>query len=617
MELFILLILSFCCCQAKFLEGEEIDCDDPKVFKAVDLALRAYNNRREGNKFTLVQVLEARETAGPDVKHLVKYEVKETSCAVGHRSRWQECVHASVADLGMCVANVHLDTYSTVSQTCTILPAPKEDITSGAGCRGCWSPITNDSQDLLPIVRYTIRKFNSQSDHPSHFEVGKITNAQRQVVSGWRYKFEYSIKETNCSKAAFAELTPACRPIPGGRAGICKVDAYVNISDTLAYAVQDCTFQAPKKEISAGCLGCWSPLTNDSLALLPIVRYTIRKFNSQNDHPSHFEVGKITNAQRQVVSGWRYKFEYSIKETNCSKAVFAELTAACRPIPGGRAGNCEVTAYVNISNTLVYAVQDCKLQEVAPLVCLGCPRKIAIDHPDMLTALHIALEKYNNESSDSFHYKVQQITSALSQVVAGIRYLVDFTVIKTNCSKDNFQELRKTCTSVQHSNPLDCNTIIYVRPHESQTFPHVTCTKIKKVKNGNLTDYEAMPPLIQPRLSILNSQGAKIHSLFTVIDSSRTRTSCSIPSCKDNLPRVQKEPLCSGMELFILLILSFCCCQAKFLEGEEVDCNDPEVFKAVDLALRAYNDRREGNQFALVQVLEARETVSTFCAAAV
>ncbi|XP_066477654.1 kininogen-1 [Tiliqua scincoides] len=236
MELFILLVLSFCCCRAGALEGQGIDCDDPKVFNAVDLALQAYNDRKDGNQFALVQVLDARQTAGPGTNLLVKYRIKETSCAVGH-GRWQKCEYSSDPDSGYCEAQVHsTGSASSVSQTCTILPAPERVFTPVAPCPGCWYSIPNDSDELLPIVRHTIRQFNNQSEHPSFFEAGEISDAQSQVVSGRNYKFVYSIKETNCSKAEFSDLMPACKPIPRGRLGNCQVTAYVSISNTLVVA---------------------------------------------------------------------------------------------------------------------------------------------------------------------------------------------------------------------------------------------------------------------------------------------------------------------------------------------------------------------------------------------
>ncbi|NWQ74562.1 KNG1 protein, partial [Columbina picui] len=61
------------------------------------------------------------------------------------------------------------------------------------------------------------------------------------------------------------------------------------------------------------------------------------------------------------------------------------------------------------------------------------------------------------------------------------------------------------------------------------------------------------------------------------------------------------------------LILALCCSflssRATPLPFEYLDCDDPDVFKAVDTALKEYNgDRATGNQFALYMVMEAKRT---------
>lgn len=86
-----------------------------------------------------------------------------------------------------------------------------------------------------------------------------------------------------------------------------------------------------------------------------------------------------------------------------------------------------------------------------------------------------------------------------------------------------------------------------------------------------------------------------------------------------------KEPSNSGglfhaiMKAFIVLAL---CCSffssSEFLSiplaFEFLDCDDPDVFKAVDEALKKYNeDKATGNQFALYVVMEAKRTVSRLC----
>lgn len=48
--------------------------------------------------------------------------------------------------------------------------------------------------------------------------------------------------------------------------------------------------------------------------------------------------------------------------------------------------------------------------------------------------------------------------------------------------------------------------------------------------------------------------------------------------------------------------------------SEEIDCNDEDLFKAVDTALKKYNSRNQsGNQFVLYRVTEGTRTVSELC----
>uniref|UniRef100_A0A8C4XZC6 Cystatin domain-containing protein n=1 Tax=Gopherus evgoodei TaxID=1825980 RepID=A0A8C4XZC6_9SAUR len=70
------------------------------------------------------------------------------------------------------------------------------------------------------------------------------------------------------------------------------------------------------------------------------------------------------------------------------------------------------------------------------------------------------------------------------------------------------------------------------------------------------------------------------------------------------------------MKLSTVLVLccSFFSSRAKPLSTQDADCDDPDVFEAVDIALRKYNgDKTDGNQFALYMVMEAKRLVSKLC----
>ncbi|KAJ7324723.1 hypothetical protein JRQ81_017743, partial [Phrynocephalus forsythii] len=363
MELLIFLfLLSICGCQAIPLQGEPADCDDPEVFQAVDLALQAHNReQKHSHLFALNVVLEANRTAGPGKNFVVKYRLRETSCPVDRNVPWQNCefLPSSEGDTGECEAEVHYDdsiNFSSIEQICKITPAH-----------------------------------------------GKVTHSH------------------------------------------------------------------------FGCLGCWHNMDPKSVELVPIVRHAIGKFNNQSNKQSLFDVGEIIKAQRQVVAGWNYKFEYSIKETNCSKEKFLDVTPECKLIPAGDEGTCTVEAYVDIKNTLVRAEPKCKFAVVEQSICVGCPKTIPTDSEDLKEPLNAALAKYNSESDGEFYYKVDKVTKATAQVVAGVMYRVEFDIKKTNCSKAEFDKLSNDCIAAEESVPLSCTASVYVRAWENEIIPKVTC----------------------------------------------------------------------------------------------------------------------------------------------
>lgn len=48
--------------------------------------------------------------------------------------------------------------------------------------------------------------------------------------------------------------------------------------------------------------------------------------------------------------------------------------------------------------------------------------------------------------------------------------------------------------------------------------------------------------------------------------------------------------------------------------SQEIDCNDEDVFKSADVALKAYNNENQsGNKFVLYRITEVTKTVSELC----
>ncbi|XP_048362896.1 kininogen-1 [Sphaerodactylus townsendi] len=374
MKFFVLLVLSFCCCHATPLPAQEVDCNDPDVFNAVDLALKKLNGARtHGNQFALVVVTEARRTDAPGTSFLVsvKYKITETVCAVGEEIPWQKCEFREPleAESGECSAEIYIDNFinfSNVSQECRIVPGEGKVTASRATCTGC---------------------------RPHHRLAAKTTGLLEQGS------------------------------------------------------------------------------------------------------------GILRKPQRsQVVAGWNYAFEYLVQETNCSKAEFPDLTPACKRIPEGRIGKCVAVAHINMTKGLSYAVQECGLQVMEDVVspsrsCPGCPRSLETNSSKLEMPMKAALEKYNLESNDEAYYKVEEISKATAQVVAGTKYDIEFIIVKTNCSKADFQELNEDCSPKEGGEKLQCTASIHVIPWKSEIFPNVTC---EPHQHRRMSMFYAWPPGMTP-----------------------------------------------------------------------------------------------------------------------
>ncbi|NWV13711.1 KNG1 protein, partial [Ptilonorhynchus violaceus] len=215
------IVLALCCSffssRATPLPFEFSDCDDPGVFKAVDVALKKYNEDRvTGNQFALYVVMEAKRTAGPDPQFYVKYQIVETTCATEENKSWQHCHYKVPAEAktGECTARVHMndaDKTTNVSQDCKIFSDVSKIKLTKAQCLGCFHPISSDGSEVSEILTKAIQKFNKHSDEPVLFKLVEIKEAKRQVVAGWNYNIKYDIEETNCSKDQFPDLTPECK----------------------------------------------------------------------------------------------------------------------------------------------------------------------------------------------------------------------------------------------------------------------------------------------------------------------------------------------------------------------------------------------------------------------
>ncbi|KAI6051520.1 kininogen-1 isoform X1 [Marmota monax] len=349
---------------------EEIDCDDEDVFKAVDAALKNYNNRiQSGNQFVLYRVTEVNKTVGSETFYSLKYQIKEGDCPVQSGKTWQDCDYKGVeeAATGECTATVgkrESTKFSVATQICQIIPAEGPVVTAQYTCRGCVYPISTESPDLEPILKHAIQHFNNNTKHSHLFALGEVKRAQRQVVAGWNYEITYSIVQTDCLKKDFLLLTPDCKSLSDGDVGECTDSAYVDPQLRIASFSQNCNIHSGKDLVKPHpkiCPGCPFEIPLDSPELAEALTHSITKLNAENNETFYFKIDTVKRATAQVVAGKKFFIEFTARETTCSKEDNTELTESCETKNPGQSLSCNAEVYVIPWEQKVYPTINCQV----------------------------------------------------------------------------------------------------------------------------------------------------------------------------------------------------------------------------------------------------------------
>lgn len=332
-------------------QPQEVDCNDEDVFKAVDAALKKYNNgSRSGNQFVLYRITEVIKMGDDNIFYSVKYEVKEGDCPVQSGKTWQDCDYKEPeqAATGECMATIGKKwnmEFLVTTQTCSITPAEGPVVTSQYDCYGCMHTLRTVPSDFDPVLRHAIQHFNNHTDHSHLFVLKEVKRAQRQVVSGWNYEVTYLIQQTNCSKENFKFLTQDCKALFNGDTGKCTDLAYMDPQLRIASFSQKCGI-LPGDDFMIGCMGCPSEIPVDHPNLKEALAHSTTKLNAENNATFYFKIESVHRATSQVVAGTNYFIDFTARETTCSKENNKELTESCEINKLGEILRCAANVYV-------------------------------------------------------------------------------------------------------------------------------------------------------------------------------------------------------------------------------------------------------------------------------
>ncbi|NXH17002.1 KNG1 protein, partial [Bucco capensis] len=196
-----------------------------------------------------------------------------------------------------------------------------------------------DDPDVFTAVDTALKKYNGDRATGSQFALYMVMEAKRTASPDTQFYVKYRIKETTCAIEENKLWQDCDYKVPAeAKTGECTARVHLNNAEKTSNVSQDCRIfpaVSPITVTKATCLGCFHPISSDSLEVSGILEKAIQKFNTHSAELALFKLVEIKEAKRQVVAGWNYAIKYEIEETNCSKDLVQDLTPECKPTSRG------------------------------------------------------------------------------------------------------------------------------------------------------------------------------------------------------------------------------------------------------------------------------------------
>nr|KAF6477792.1 kininogen 1 [Molossus molossus] len=363
-----------------------------------------------------------------------------------------------------------------------------------------------NNEDVFKAVDAALKKYNSQSSSGNQFVLYRITEVTKTKDENTFYSVKYEIKEGDCPVQS-DKTWQDCDYKESEHAATGECTATVGKRENMKFSVatQTCNITPGKGSVVTSqydCLGCVHPISTTSPELDPVLGHAIQHFNNHTDRSHLFALKEVKKAQRQVVAGWNYEVTYVIEQTNCSKKDFLFLTPDCKSLLNGDTGECTDHAYMDPQLKIASFSQKCDLfpgEDFVPpptLRCVGCPKKIPVDSPELEEPLRHSITKLNAENNGTFYFKIDVVETATTQVVSGVKYVIEFTARETTCSKETNKELTKNCEANKLGEILRCTANVYIVPWENKVYPTVNCQPVA------MTSLMKRPPGFSPFRSV-------------------------------------------------------------------------------------------------------------------
>ncbi|NP_001009628.1 T-kininogen 2 precursor [Rattus norvegicus] len=355
----------------------------------------------------------------------------------------------------------------------------------------------------------------------------------------------------------------------------------------------------------------------------------LKKYNAELESGNQFLLYRVTEGTKKDGAETLYSFKYQIKEGNCS--VQSGLTwqdCDFKDAEEAATGECTTTLGKK-ENKFSVATQICNItpgkgpKKTEEDLCVGCFQPIPMDSSDLKPVLKHAVEHFNNNTKHTHLFALTEVKSAHSQVVAGMNYKIIYSIVQTNCSKEDFPFLREDCVPLPYGDHGECRGHTYVDIHNTIAGFSQSCdlypgddlfSLLPKKCFGCPKNIPVDSPELKEALghSIAQLNAQHNHLFYFKIDTVKKATSQVVAGTKYVIEFIARETNCSKQTNTELTAD----CETKHL-GQSLNCNanvymrpwENKVVPTVRCqALDMMISRPPGfSPFRLVQVQETKE----------
>jgi hypothetical protein len=164
----------------------------------------------------------------------------------------------------------------------------------------------------------------------------------------------------------------------------------------------------------------------------------------------NYSLVEVVSAQSQVVAGLNYFIQIRMKQASCKRNCQIE--------------KCDLEIYdrkwENFRNLTNFDCIKLKKQQR-----LGALTEIPLTNELALQALDFAIARINQETNDLFQHKLVKLNKAFKQVVAGFKYVFDFSIGRTTCTKNDLGQVNlKQCPLQENAKVKTCTAEIWDQP---------------------------------------------------------------------------------------------------------------------------------------------------------